>query len=217
MFNTSDMLQLSGLSSGTNGRILCSGVRAEMVLTNAANTSARITIYDIISRKDLNSGTITSPSFAWKQGVDDEGGSGTNYQIPGCTPFNSKSFTEFFKIKKVSHVLLGQGATHIHRTRFFPNRAVDYGTVEYGQYWKDLSCFTMLVVHGQASNDVTTKSSISIGASDINMVVLKEYETSFIADYNTTWSGTNSLPTSFAVGENTISIGAGLVEAATNS
>jgi hypothetical protein len=211
MFNSTDINTFSNAGPGQN--VVCFGVRCETIFTNATNATVRITLYDIVARKDINNSSVNTPDLAWKQGEADDGGNSTSYNIVGVTPFSSKSFTEFFKIKKITHVLLGQGATHIHRVNFFPNRQISYGAFNYGAVWKDLTCYTMMVSHGQVSDAITGGGGASIGASKINYVQVKEYETGFLSDASTTFSSGNTLPTSFTGGENLISIGAGLVEA----
>lgn len=216
-FSSADILGLSGLATATNGKILCNAVRAKTIFTNASNTTAYLSIYDVTLRRDLNNSTIMGPTTAWKQGVTDEGGGATSYEFLNSTPFSSKSFTQFFVIKKITTVTLGQGETHVHSVYFRPNKAIDYGVAEYGSLWKGLTCQQMVIQHGQASDAVTGLAGVSVGNSKVNIVWSKEYESSYIADQTTTWSGSNSLPVTFAGGENTISIGAGLVEAQTTA
>ena len=40
----------------------------------------------------------------------------------GVVPFTSNLFTSFFKVCKVTHMLLAEGQTHVHRVNFKPNK-----------------------------------------------------------------------------------------------
>lgn len=210
MFTSADIATFPVMTGNTNAKIMCLGVRSEILFTNAANTTARLTMYDVVPRRDVSNATITGPTQAWVHGEADEGASGA-YAFPGITPFSSKSFTELFRVVQKSNVLLAQGATHIHKTEYFPNKSIDYGVMHYGSIWKSLSAFTMVVWHGQVSDAVTGGAGASIGATKINYVVSKEYVTANLYQTTSNVSATNSLPTSFTGGENTISLGSGLV------
>lgn len=205
----------AAMLTATAGKSIFIGVRSRTLLTNASNTTCFVLIYDIVPKRDLSNGTITAPSTAWSQGVSDEGVASA-YQIPGNTPFSSKSFTEWFTIRKVTKITLAQGETHEHEAMWYPNKSMDYGVLQYASILKGLTCFQMIVHHGQCS-DAITGGAVSIGASKLNFVTYKEYEHSWIADNTTSLVATNSLPTTFTGGENTISLGAGLVEAYTTA
>lgn len=212
-FTTADMLLLAGITGQTNGKALMLKVRAETIITNATLSTGRITIYDIIARRDLNNATLTGPTTAWKQGLADQGGGANQQLLVGSTPFSSKSFTQYFKVKQVTHVLLAQGATHIHRVNYSPNRGMDWGTLDYGSIFSNLTCFQVLVQHGQVDDAVTGFLGPSTGSCKLNIVTTKEYETSWIADATTSYTSSNTLPTTFTGGESLVDVGTGTVTA----
>lgn len=212
LFTSTDILTFAGITGGTNGRVICLDAALTLMITNAANTTAIIDIYDVIARRDVSNATIPNMAQSWIQGDLDEGGAAGSYLVPGVTPFSSKSFTQMAVIKKKTHVILAQGETHTHKVFWAPNKAMDYGLVKYGTFFKDLTCEQFVVVHGQLDDAVTGggAGTVSLSATKLNYMSTKEYNSSWIGDNTSNFAATNSLPTgAFTGGENLMDIGTG--------
>jgi len=215
LFNGATITGFAGITATTNGKVILKSVTAEVTFTNVTNTTARLKIYDIMPRRDFSNATITGPGQAWQTGQTDEGsGSGASYLIPGSDPTSSKTFVEMFIIKNREDILLPPGGTHLHKISLAPNYAIDYALAHYGTWWKDLSYTCLAVAHGQASDAVTGggAGTVSLGVAKVNWVLTKQYKTSWIADNTTSATVTNSLPTSFTGGENTVGLGNSTVQ-----
>lgn len=200
--------------SATQKAVLLS-CTAETMITNQGLGTVRVTLYDIISRRDVNNATIGYPDNAVKTGLADEGASAGSYSVVGTTPFSTDRFTQFYKVVKVTHIYLAQGQTHSHRIHYAPNRVVNReytnlgGTSTYAL--RNLSCFTLMYQHGQVANDVTTKTQVSIGATALDWVTRYQYKYSYIDDSVTNYQYVNNLPANFTVGEDIIDIGSGAI------
>lgn len=213
MFNQTDLIAMSALvnTSKTN-RYLAMSCTAEVMITNQELSSVRVTLYDVISRRDCSSALINLPDVAWRNSYADEGGVNTNYSIIGTNPFSYDTFVQFYKVLKATHIELSQGQTHTHRIRFQPNRVIDYEQLQYIPFnLKGLTCFTMLVAHGYPQNDITTKSQVSTGAVALDVVWRLQYKFTWMNDNDTNYSTTNALPGAFTVNPNIVDIGSGSV------
>lgn len=203
LFNNTDVLAQNGITGNTNGRAFMLSAHAEVMLTNASNASARVTIYDVIAKRDISSATITDPVTAWTQGLADEGGGSA--AIPCAQPFSSKSFTQMYKVVKKTDMLMAQGTSHQHFIDFSANKAIDWGIADYAQQYHDLTWHTFVVVHGQVDDAVTGGAGASIGSSKVNYAMSKQITTTFLSDNTTSYNATNTLPTAaFGGGENLI-------------
>jgi hypothetical protein len=215
MFDCTDMAAIAArISSNATQRFIILSCSAELLFTNAELSNCRYTIYDIIARRDLNSTTNTDPGTAWANSYADEQASNSNWSLVGTTPFSSDLFTQFFKVLKMTHGVLGQGQTHCHRINFHPKRIVDLETISHTTNGlKGISCYVMVVFHGEPMNDVTTKTQVSTGACALDMVYRKSYKYTWMSDSSTNYSVTNALPSAFTVAANIVDIGSGTVVA----
>lgn len=218
MFNYTDINAINTRIAGSIpnvNRYMLYSCSAELLLTNQDLGNVRLTLYDIIARRDMDSshsGQLTAPDYAWGNSYSDEGASNSDNLVIGSTPFSSDLFTQYFKVLKITHLDMSQGQTHTHRVHFAPNRIVDQEYIRYSPMnYKGLTCFTMIVQHGMPSNDSATKTSVSTGQTAIDMVWRKQYKYSWIADSDTNFYKSNNLASSFAVAQDIINIGAGSI------
>lgn len=216
MFSQSDLNTINGhLNAGNKtNRILYDSCSANVHFTNQDQGNVIFEIYDVIARRDLSSANVADPVTAWGNSYADEGGSNTDKNLVGTTPFSSDLFTQYFRVKKITHVILSQGQSHQHHVHYYPRRLID---AEYTQYMqngaKGLTCFTIIVARGAPYNDTTTKTQVSTGQVALDVVITKQYKYSFISDTTTTWFTSNSLPASFTVSESVMNEGSGAVTA----
>lgn len=219
MFNTADLETMFGIQgAGKTEKMLFESCSAELQITNQDLATCRITLYDIIQRRDGNATNVSDPNSAWQNSYGDMlGGSNSNCTIPGVTPFSSDLFVQYFKVLKATHLMLAQGQVHVHRVNFSPNRMFDREIDQYQLTLKGLTCFTMIVYSGVPENDSVTKTSVSLGVSTLDYVYRKQYKFKYMTQNISSISATNSLSTSFAVAEDIIDIGAGTVVTDSNA
>jgi hypothetical protein len=140
------------------------------------------------------------PRTAWSQGETDAGATNMAIQV-GCTPFSSPRFTQFFKVVKVTHVILPAGGTHEHRVHYEPNKLLNQEVVQDSGNIRNLTHYTMATVYGAPDNDATTKTVVSIGTTSVDFVQTKQYRWSYLSDSTSNNAFTQSLPTTYATTE----------------
>jgi len=195
-------------------RILIHGFQAEVQLVNSSSTANQLMIYDVICRKDCATASKnSSPGTAWALGVDIEGGSSTDYNTIGSRPTESVAFNTFYKIVQKTPLTLSPGELHRHLVRFNPNRMVN-------GFWNDaaiygmqgLTCWTLIVHHGQPAHDSTTATSVTIDPSELDIVWKTSIDYRMMDKSTAIWGKTNNLATSFAVGEQFVNEAVGQVQ-----
>ena len=135
-------------------------------------------LYDIIARRDQGT-AFETPSEKWNNGVTDEGNA-TNDTLPGTLPFNSREFTQFYKVLKVTSGLLSPGQCHTHKFKFNPFKSIWDQISQNSYVMKGLTHYQMLVIHGIPANDDTTDTLVGIGSAKVNVVVSKTYKYTYV-------------------------------------
>lgn len=207
LWDSADATSVPGTSAVTAGSAGLITGRGSVLFTNAANTTCKMTIYDIVARKDNSTSNTTPPGvgtpfLAWNQGtITDEGGSANSSLFFGATPFTSKVFTELYKVVKITDVMLDVGRTHQHQVEWTPLVKLDDAYLKYNTVLKDVSYYCLVVAHGQADDAVTGGGGPSLGQHKINYVWNKELVATYVQNTQTVVQSTDSLPATFAGGE----------------
>nr|WAE42308.1 MAG: capsid protein [Cressdnaviricota sp.] len=204
MFTYADVNNISQkINAVQTNKFLIKSCSAETLITNQDSGNVNIVLYDIIARRDLStSSNLSSPLAAFQNSLADEGGSNSNYQFVGTTPFSSDLFTQFFKVVKMTHLTLGQGQCHTHRVKFNVNSIIDGELIQYNTNgFKGVSCWTMAVTSGMPYNDSTTKTQVSTGSIAIDIVNKRQYSYTWMQDVDTNYSFSNQIAGSFTVSE----------------
>lgn len=220
-FDTADVSSLFtaiGIT-GKTARLILHSIHAESLITNCENSNARIYLYDIIARRDVQTGYV-DPTSVFQAGFADAstGGSAANYLVPGVTPFGNHRFTEWFKILQTTEIILSPGATHTHVVHYAPNRLQSHeiDSATSAGCIAGLTVYTMLVVHGTPMNDSVTKTDVTLGPMNLDIVRKEMMSYSYAHQNYASDTITNSLNLTFAVGGETINDD-GVVQADTNS
>lgn len=208
-FTGPDLAAIFGGFAG--GKLLIEGVRGKAMLTNQSSSNCCITLYDIVTSKNESLSSVNNPIAAWREGVDQEGGISTDWQLPGVSPFSSDVFKQNYHILKKTDVILGQGVTHEHSIEFFPNRQVNQSVYAYMQGIADLTISCMAVFHGVPTNSVTTSTVVSTGEVDLDFTSFSEvsYRTLNASQSSYTIVNTTPLPLTLAGGENILNVATG--------
>lgn len=209
-FDSTDLATLIGTVSAAapRAKILLKSVKIKYMITNQALGNARLTIYDVLAKRDLGSLRTGDPVTAWENGLQDLGASPNSHQIFDVKPWQSQLFNEFYRIVGSKYLTLAGGAFHEHTVQYDCNYILDgelEASINYGL--KDLTLWSIIVHSGLPANDSTTKTSLSIGAGALDVVQSMEYIFTYQGATNGLVTINNTLATSFAVGENIVAEG----------
>lgn len=188
---------VSAAAPKTLKAVLCS-VHADILITNQENSTCWYTIYDVIARRDGNA-VVADPNTAFQAGfADATGGSASDYLIPGVTPFACPRFAEFFKIHKVTEGTMESGQTHVHTIDYRPERSISNEVAtNSGLFIGGLTLWSFIIYHGAPMNDSTTKTQVSLGPMNLDVVEKAQFVTKYIAQGYQTTTFANSLPLAF--------------------
>lgn len=182
--------QLTSGGSNTQ-RIYMKKVTADFLITNATSSNTVVRIYELIARRDfsittnsagaLSSTPIWDPTGAMDQGLYDVSGSTSNSATAlGNTPFQSKLFTQLWKVNKIFTVELGSGRSHKHTTAYDVNQFIDesiLGTsgARRNQILRGITRAVMIVTFGLPVNSDTTDTNVSTAKPALNIVRLDRH------------------------------------------
>ena len=188
-------------------QVLFQSCSCELMLSNATNSNVKVQIYDIIARRDISGGTSNYlPDLAMQQSLADEGGTITKEQV-GVLPFSCRVFTQFFKICKVTHLVMAEGQTHVHRIKFTPNKILNKEIdIISSANVKGLTLYQMIISHGTPSDP--NSNAVTTCPGKLDYVVKKQYGYKWNAQIVSNVYGNNNLP--ITAGQHTMDIGSGL-------
>lgn len=211
MFSTSDLNGFAtNISANKTNKFIAMTCSSEVMISNQDEGNVRFVLYDIICRRDCTQSNIADPATAFKNSLADEGAANINWNSVGATPFSSDLFTQFYKVLKITHVILAAGQFHTHRVHFGLNRQFDAEQLQYTPNGiKGATCFTCIMAYGAPYNDSVTKTSVSTGQVNLDFVSKKQYSYTWMQDNDTNFYLTNNL-TTFAVNEDILSIASGI-------
>lgn len=179
---------LGSLASVKNWRLYCQSLTAKIMLTNQTNDVCHCTIYDCYIRRDSANTSYNRPDVAWTSGSTDQNQAVFQNQI-GAQPFAISAFTEYFKVTKITDVMIHTGGHHVHTVYSKPNKVFNNELLldSSANNCTGYAHYTMIVVHGFPLNDnaATTVTTANVA---VDFVCSKEYT------YNVV-SPTNSQPT----------------------
>lgn len=162
------------------------------LITNQSNTNIFIDLYDCVSKQDqgltpevTTQQTITDPLEAWNNGLVISGTNsfpnvgGQPLTAPtsaslGVTPSMSSQFRSLYKVMKKTVLCLAASETVQHQSVHSPNYTFDYSKTNLQlddtseeAYVKNLTCFTLLVVHGQPA-DLSNDGAVGMTIPEVN-------------------------------------------------
>lgn len=149
-------------------RMFLRDCKARVRMKNQTTGQIRVTIYDVISRRDR-----TAEAFAdddWSIGLGDERdpiSTGLPVQAtPGGTPFQSERFTMFWKVVKVTNLTLHAGTEHVHSINYVVNKLINAALLEQSRMYANLTYQCLISVQGAVSNNLTDQVGLSAAALD---------------------------------------------------
>ena len=197
---TSLFVNTFGATPNKTTKVLIKSCVSETMFTNVENVPLNYTLYDIIPKRDGNT-TIIDPIACFRSGfADPSGGAAANYLVPGVDPYMNPRFNEYFTIVQRTEGTLLPGNVHTHRSYYEPNYIisdeVNTWTID---FIKNLTHYTMIIIHGTPENDNTTKTQVSLSAANIDYVTKQKWVTKAIYYPLQSQTVTNNLPLAFTV------------------
>lgn len=176
LWSISQKLSANTANGYKSNLFLLRGCTVETRFTNQDKGNVEIILYDLTVRRDVtvaDQGAL-NPLSAWSTGLtEDASGSSTTVAARtnlGSTPFDSKLFTQYYKVMKTTKLILSQGASHIHKVHIKGSRMMDAALVNREQYLRGLTHLTIAVVNGFPLNDQTTKTNVTTGVAAVDFV-----------------------------------------------
>jgi hypothetical protein len=114
-------VNVPGADQGHNGYFEPISQVSKLYLTNYDVGNVILYIYDFVARRDSN----INPLTAAQDINNSSAGQGFGITVPGQTLFDCLTFTNLFKIWKVTRVELRPGQSHIHMSRVFHTRKLN--------------------------------------------------------------------------------------------
>jgi len=168
---------------GTNKVIL---VDYSMIVafTNQTNANVKVTLYDIIQRRDIsgysaNNAWIANPNICWQNAATTN--PGYSYANTAATPFDMAEFCQYYKVISSKDYRLAQGETgehfvngKLHKIWDHSNEANNYGaTIDvpanlaryYGGF-KGLTYYCLAVVQGFPTDNDNATVTTSLAEVD---------------------------------------------------
>lgn len=175
-----EMLFPGTLAGNLTGLGLIDNCEAETRFTNQSKGNMLMHIYDCVPRKNIEQEdtTLWSPIGTWAQmSVGDTTGTAdtVTYTNIGSTPFDSPTFTRFYKITKVTKLIVAQGCCHVHKVRttgmktFMKNNEFGVGS-DVLTYDRTHTKLTFVVISGFPLNASDDKFSVSTGLVGLDYV-----------------------------------------------
>lgn len=194
----------SGVTAPLSGVKLFFGeINAETLITNAENTNAHFTLYDVIAKVDGQATHNIEPANCFLvSGIDASGGGAGNATIPGTDFFFNPRLKAYYKLVKKTKVILGPGDTHSHVVKYGLNKFVSQErirslTVTNGNYpVGGISMYTVMIHHGTPVHDETTETSVTLGKSKLDVVLMESMRYKYIQQS----FATNDIATSLGTG-----------------
>lgn len=183
-FTDTDINQMFTLSASTPGsaKIFLKGVHAEAMIKNQCDSTARIKIYDVISRVDTNATTLDALTAFSLGFADNSGGAAANYIIPGATPYTNPRFVQFFKILNNTDVVLSPGSTHVHTIDYKPSKLISHinSAAIAGDGIAGLTLYSIMVYYGSPINAIDTQTEVTTSPISLDVVRTEEYKYGYV-------------------------------------
>lgn len=158
----------AGASASSTVKLYLGWVKDRLHYRNQSNSLTKLTLYDVVCRRNPPSTVVDEPVETWNLGITDQGG--TDSLELGETPFKSPYFKRYFSVAKVTVVDLEPGQQHEHIRFHRINRVVS--SVEWDRLttttvpW--LTSYTMAVFHGSLIHESATPNTVTYHSSVID-------------------------------------------------
>lgn len=190
-----DSQATAGLRSA---KCLLQNGRAKALITNAETTNCHFTIYTVMHTTDTGTNNFDPATTFLAGNIDANNGAAADATIPGTTPYSNPRFVQNYKILQQTSIILSPGMTHNHVMEYSPQRIYSlekvYSSALLSGGLAGLTVSMFIIQHGTPVHDDTVETSVTFGASKLDIVLLEELQ----FQLNVREFGTNSITTTLA-------------------
>jgi len=169
-----------GTAATRAGKLLLMGCHSQAIITNAETTNAHFTIYDVICKSDKGSNNADAPTTFLAGFVDQNDGTANDSGYVGATPWGNPRFTANYKVLQNTKIILSPGQTHVHYIHYDPQRVYNlerlYNNATTTGGLAGLTLQSFIVQHGSPVHDDTTETSVTIGITKLDIVLLEQLQ-----------------------------------------
>lgn len=209
-----------GTTPQLTNRVICNSVHADIMIVNQENSTCWYTIWDVLAKHD-GSSVAVDPVTTFLAGFVDNTSGGTapaavNALIPGVTPQANPRNLEYYKVLQRTEGTIESGQTHVHTIYYAPQKLIGYElTTNTSNAIEGLTLFSFIVYHGGVMNDSTTKTQVSLGAMNLDVVEKAQFKGKILSNSYENSTITNSLALSWGVAGETMNEFTGTAQADT--
>lgn len=171
-------------------------LKRRVVLRNQSNSVGKLTLYDLVCRRQPVSTSANDPLDCFIKGYADLGLPNQHLQV-GISPFKSAEFRRFWKVKRVTVIDIEPGQQHEHVVVHHVNRFIKSSVMEaHGgvRFLPGLSSALMAVHHGGIGHDNTTITNVNYMPMRVDYTVLQEVNYGYMTQVLPSYTYTNNLP-----------------------
>lgn len=168
---------------------------------NATNTNVKMSIYDIVTKRNTVETGLDNPKECWQKGLTDFGGTpALTTETVGFTPYRSPEFNQYFGVNRVTTVSLEPGQQHDHIVYHKYNRVVD--SIQFqnnvGLSIAGLTRWCMIVFHGTLVHDQTGGSQVTYSQARVDVAQTSEISFGWIEKTARSFVSTDIIPKGIA-------------------
>lgn len=183
-----------GTATNNSMRLFIKNGKFRLTMRNQSNHNVRMTIYDIVCKRDPPDATLDTPAEAWLKGFTDFGAA-TQPTLPGTTPFRSPEFRQYFAINRATTLSMEPGQQHDHTVIHNWNKLISSARF---QNMVSTSCagltrFIMIVYHGSLMHESTTPGTVTYGSCTVDYAAYSEFSWGWISTAAPTYALTDNL------------------------
>lgn len=177
--------------NGSLAKHFMNSVTLKISMSNQANASCFVDIYDVQARNDMDVPSNDPMVSPW---IDP-----TQANYYGTSLFQFQNLTESFKINRVTSLNLAAGETAEHRIVTKPNHL--FKDDELGASSNTIECFRGLtryvfyVIRGPASDSSANEAVVGSLRTKVDFIVSKEYRSQAITNITNTFARGTALST----------------------
>lgn len=155
------------------------GVRVKHRIKNQHNFPVKVTLYDVVARRDLTDEAQTpqlgdeEPITLWTRGIQAKNVNALNLlhaSFPGSTPYQSEIFCKFWTIGKRTTFMLHPGSEHHHFVAVKPHYMFNVSDWRGLQAKRGLTTGVMCVLEGGIGTDTLLGGEAQLSAGKLAVV-----------------------------------------------
>jgi len=185
-------------------RLYLSDCDFEARLRNSSTGQLRVSIYDLVCRRDRGGQTEAHNDFA--NGLLDTLDPASTFPLipqtsPGASPFQSQRLTQNWKVQKVTKFVLSAGSEHVHRGKFVWNRMLNYANLNSQRMYARMTFQCMVIIEGAVAQTAGPLNEVGLAPGQLDcftttrtrFYALEKSRTIFSTFDNTTSAATNQV------------------------